>query len=90
MSKVCKWFTRIFGFLYLIALLLLAIGTFGLFGQARDPLSGIFLIPLGMPWIFTGDSLSDAFRPWLAILAPALNLFILAMICTAFGRSKTR
>jgi len=29
---------------------LLLIGTFGLFGQEKDPLSAVFLIPLGLPW----------------------------------------
>ena len=27
------------------------IGFFGLFGSPRGPLAGVFLIPLGMPWI---------------------------------------
>ena len=76
---------RIVGALYLAALALLIIGTFGLFGQERDPLAGIFLIPLGLPWNLWLDALPDPVRPWLAALAPMLNLAILTLLCRRFG-----
>ena len=85
---LCKWTIRIVGACYLVALALLLIGTFGLFGQERDPLSGIFLIPLGLPWVFLLDGVSDGLKPWLVALAPALNLFILMALCRAFSRKK--
>jgi hypothetical protein len=85
---LCKWTIRIVGASYLVALALLLIGTFGLFGQERDPLSGVFLIPLGLPWVFLLDGVSDALKPWLAALAPALNLFILMALCRAFQRNR--
>ena len=71
-----------------MALALLLIGTFGLFGQERDPLSGVFLILLGLPWVSLLDGVSDGPKPWLAVLAPALNLFILMALCRAFSRKK--
>ncbi len=71
-----------------MALALLLIGTFGLFGQERDPLSGVFLIPLGVPWVLWLDGVSDGLKPLLAILAPALNLAILAVLCRTFSRQK--
>ena len=84
MTGLCKWTIRIVGACYLVALALLMIGTFGLFGQERDPLSGVFLIPLGLPWVFLGlDGLSDSFKPWLAILAPLFNILILTVLCRA-------
>ena len=55
-----------FGFfclLYLLALMLFLVGTFGWFGQERDPLSGIFLLPLGLPWNIVGDRMGLAWRP---------------------------
>ncbi len=87
---MCRWIVRIFVVVYAIALVLLAIGTWGLFGQEPDPLSGIFLIPLGLPWNrFIGD-LPDAIVPWLAILAPLLNALILAGLCRFLAlRSKS-
>jgi hypothetical protein len=88
MAVLCKWTIRIVGASYLVALALLLIGTFGLFGQERDPLSGIFLIPLGLPWVFLLDGVSDGLKPWLVALAPALNLFILMALCRAFSRKK--
>ena len=75
----------IFAVLYVIALGLLIIGTFGLFGQERDPLSGIFLIPLGMPWIWLADRLGMV-GPAVAILAPLVNLLILFAIYRLLAR----
>ena len=72
-----------------MALALLLIGTFGLFGQERDPLSAVFLLPLGAPWVYWLDGVSDSFKLWLLILAPALNLAILIFLCRAFeGKNK--
>lgn len=88
MAVLCKWTIRIVGACYLVALALLLIGTFGLFGQERDPLSGVFLIPLGLPWVSLLDGVSDGLKPWLLALAPALNLFILMALCRAFSRKK--
>ena len=88
MAVFCKWTIRIVGACYLVALALLLIGTFGLFGQERDPLSGVFLIPLGLPWVSLLDGVSDGFKPWLAVLAPAFNLFILMALCRAFSLKK--
>lgn len=34
---------------YVMALAILAVGTFGRFGSERGPLAGVFLVPLGMP-----------------------------------------
>ena len=71
-----KWLFITFVLLYAMAGALLAVGTFGLFGQERDPLSGVFLIPLGLPWNLLGDRLGLG-GPWVAILAPAINAAIL-------------
>ena len=88
MEVFCKWTIRIVGACYLVALALLLIGTFGLFGQERDPLSGVFLIPLGLPWVSLLDGVSDGLKPWLLALAPAFNLFILMALCRAYSRKK--
>ena len=88
--KACQWVIGIFGVLYLVALALLLIGTFGLFGQERDPLSGIFLIPLGMPWVLLLEGFSESLKPWLAALSPLLNIVILATACRYVGSRKDR
>lgn len=71
-----KWVFFIFTGLYLAALALLGIGTFGLFGQEQDPLSGVFLLPLGLPWNLLADwaGLEGAA---IAIAAPLINVAIL-------------
>lgn len=66
----------VFVALYTLALALLAIGTFGWFGQEQDPLSGVFLLPLGLPWNVLGDKLGLA-SPMLAITAPLVNATLL-------------
>ncbi|SHG76462.1 hypothetical protein [Marivita hallyeonensis] len=71
---------------YLAALILLLIGTFGLFGQDRDPLAGVFLMPLGLPWVLWMDDLPEPLLPWAAALAPVINLALIAALCRRFGR----
>lgn len=78
--SICRIVIIVFAVLWVLAVVLLAIGTFGWFGQARDPLSGVFLIPLGLPWNRVMDALGI---PGLAagLIAPGINLAILAAIC---------
>lgn len=71
-----KWVFIVFVVLYAIALLLMAIGTFGWFGQEKDPLSGVFLMPLGLPWSLLADRLGIG-GIVLFLLAPAINAAIL-------------
>ena len=82
----CRWVGRIAWVLYLLALALLLFGTFGLFGQERDPLSGVFLVPLGLPWNLILDVFPDPLLPWLAVLAPLVNIAILTWICRRIGQ----
>jgi len=63
--------------LYLIALLLLIIGTFGLFGQESGPLAGVFLMPLGLPWNLVWKFFPVVAGPLLGIAAPLVNLALL-------------
>ena len=85
MRLVCK--ILFFGLLlaYLAALALLLIGTYGWFGSPRDPLAGVFLAPLGLPWTMLLDALFGA-RAWIAIVAPLINLAILYSICRMIAR----
>jgi hypothetical protein len=81
MRSLCRWFANTFLVLWLLALALLVIGTFGLFGQDRDPLSGIFLIPLGLPWNRFIDLAPEGAWHWLAAFAPGINVVLLRVIC---------
>jgi hypothetical protein len=73
----------LYGFLvlYVLALLLFLVGTFGLFGAERDPLAGVFLIPLGLPWNRFIGGASEALLPWLAAAAPLVNLLLIRLAC---------
>ncbi len=78
-----RWLLFAFALLWAGAAFLFLVGTYGWFGQERDPLSGVFLLPLGMPWILAIGAAPEAARPWLALAAPGLTLAILARF---FGR----
>jgi hypothetical protein len=67
----------VFAVIYALALIVLLVGTFGLFGAERDPLSGVFLIPLGLPWNRFVDIFPERLWPWLAAASPLVNLAIL-------------
>ena len=84
-SRICRYVLLAFLFLYLAALALLAIGTFGLFGNEQDPLAGLFLIPLGIPWVYVLDFawLNDNGRLLLGLVSPVLNLVLIRAICRA-------
>lgn len=83
--RLCRFVIVVFALLWLVAAALLAIGTFGWFGQTPDPLSGVFLVPLGLPWTILGDRLGHA-GPALGLLAPGVNLLILVALCRALRR----
>lgn len=90
MNRLCRVVLAIFAVLYLLALGLLLIGTFGLFGSEQDPLAGVFLMPLGLPWNLMLDGFPEPARPWLSGLSPLINLLIIGTICrvtAAAGRS---
>lgn len=71
-----KYASILFVVLYGAALFIFLVGTFGWFGQDTDPLSGVFLIPLGLPWNFLADWLG---LPGVAVslISPLINAGIL-------------
>ena len=82
----CGLIVAAFAALYALALAILIIGAFGLFGQPRDPLSGVFVLPLGLPWTLWLGGAPESALPWLAALAPALNMALLWLLCRALAR----
>lgn len=85
--RICVIGAIVFGGLWAAALALLAIGTFGWFGQERDPLSGIFLVPLGMPWNLLFEVPEGPKLLW-GVLAPGVNLSILLLLCRLLSRHR--
>ncbi|TCO71557.1 hypothetical protein [Rhodovulum euryhalinum] len=90
MTRACTIVTVGFALLYLVALGLFAVGTLGLFGAERDPLAGVFLIPLGLPWNRLVDTFPEPLWPWLAAAAPLLNVAILTALCRILRRRRAR
>lgn len=58
--------------LYALSFFLLVVGTFGWFGQDQDPLSAVFLLPMGLPWNVLADKLG-APEAIALIAAPGIN-----------------
>ena len=88
MNRPCAIVFYGFLVLYLLALILLLVGTFGWFGAEKDPLSAVFLIPLGLPWNRLMGGASESLLPWLAAGAPLVNLLLIRLVCTWLsGRS---
>lgn len=85
---MCYLIVRIFALLYLLAVVILIIGTFGLMGQDQDPLSGVFLLPLGLPWALWLDGLSEPLKTWAGALAPLPNLLLLGVLCRLLGSRR--
>lgn len=79
--RICRFVTALFGVGVAAALVLFLVGTFGWFGQPRDPLSGVFLLPLGLPWNLVFGDLPDRALPVVAVGAPILNLLLLSAVC---------
>ena len=80
-QALCKWIILLFAGLYLLALVIFVVGVFGLFGQDKDPLSAVYLVPLGLPWVLFFDGMPEIFLPWIGALAPLLNIVALAALC---------
>lgn len=76
MAQVFKWLARIWAVLYVVALFLFLVGTFGWFGSETGPLAGVFLVPLGLPWNRFVDLFPELLWPWLAAATPMLNIAI--------------
>jgi hypothetical protein len=85
---ICRIVLGILALAYLLALVVFAVGTFGWFGADRDPLSGAYLIVLGMPWVLLPFDavVGEAGLPVVGILAPLINLAILWALCRRLGR----
>ena len=78
---ICRWLTGVFAVAYVAALAIFFVAAFGLFGQPRDPLGGVFLIPLGLPWSLLVDKAPEGLWPWLAAAAPVINILLLVGLC---------
>lgn len=79
--RICKAAVVVFVLAYLFALFVLASGSYGWFGAAKDPLAGVFLIPLGLPW--------NAFLPAsvaTGIVSPILNGALMWFFCRRLSR----
>ena len=80
-SLVCKISIVSFCSLYALALLIFLVGRFGWFGAERDPLSGVYLIILGQPWIRFAGLLPEALWPAAGVLAPTINAALIFAFC---------
>lgn len=90
MASVLKVIFWLFSVLYGIALFLFAVGAFGWFGQEKDPLAAVFLMPLGLPWNLMLDGAAESFRLWLGALAPLVNLVVIGGLVRLLNQKRHR
>ncbi len=86
----CRWALIVLAGFYAAALGLFVVGTFGLVGQPRDPLAGVFLVPLGWPWNRAVPLAPEPAWPWLAAAAPLANVALVALVCRALRKRAER
>ncbi len=86
MGNLCKIVIGILLLLWLLALFLYGAGTWGWFGQERDPLAGVFLVLLAFPWTHLVDLLPETMWPAATALAPGLTILILWGVCRSIRR----
>jgi hypothetical protein len=77
---LCRIVVWSFGLIYVLVLAVKGISDLGWFG-APAPLSGVFLVVLGLPWTLAAAWFDDAAQPLVAALAPGVTLLILATFC---------
>jgi hypothetical protein len=88
---ICRIVLTILLLAYFFALGVYAVGTFGWFGVESDPLSGAYLIILGMPWILLPfDPIAgESWLPLIGIVAPLVNLAIVLILCRWLSRPRS-
>jgi len=86
---VCRIAVALFARAWLGAGVVFALGTTGLFGVARDPLSGVYLVLLGLPWTAIAAPLPlGPLGPVIGVAAPGVNLAILVALCRLRHRRR--
>lgn len=83
---LCRILVWGFALLWALAVGLLVVGTYGLFGQPQDPLAGVFVVLLGAPWVQMLSTNLGLASPVVGVLAPGVNLLILVTLCRLLGR----
>lgn len=73
-------FLGLYILIYVFALGVFLIGEYGLFGQPIDPLAGILIVPLGLPWIQLTDPHTNGLGPVQAAICPLINIGILYFV----------
>ncbi len=84
--RLCRIFLYAFSVAYVLALVIFVVGHFGLFGQEADPVSAVFVILLGQPWVLLIDNLPESLHMGAAVLSPLLTLALLFALCRWIGR----
>ncbi len=93
-SRLLNGVVIVFTLAYAAAVAITVIAYFGLFGAEPTPFAGIFLIPLGLPWVVLPDmllpSIPDPFPAVWAFIAPLINLGLLLLLLRALRRWSAR
>lgn len=89
MGRLCRIAAVAFALAYVAALVLLVVGTTGLFVSEKGSLSGVFVVLLGLPWMRWIDLAPNRLEPWLAAATPAINLLLIIAACRLGHATRT-
>ena len=82
--RISRVFAAIYGFLCVMALLLIPASLGGWFGMEPDPLAGLFAIVLGAPWSYMLNFL-PTLGIWFIVAALALGMVMNFLIILVAG-----
>lgn len=71
---------KLFLVFYILALIVWIVGALGLFGFDPNPLSGILLVLLGLPWVHMVDFAPKRILPIASAISPIINLGIIFLL----------
>ena len=87
LGNTCRIAVMAFGLAYVLALFVHMIGTHGWFGLAQDPLAGVFLALLGLPWNLVDRP--DSWGSIFGVFAPLVNLCLIGLFGGMFRSRAT-
>ena len=77
---VCRLILALYLLLYLAALYIAVVGSFGLLGHEPEALASVFLVFIALPWTFLPGPI--VIPQVLRALAPLLNAWLIHRVCS--------
>lgn len=88
---ICRFFVGFFALVILAALVVFAVGHWGLFGQEPTPYAAIYLVMIAFPWPHLASLfLPEIIAKIMLFVGPFMTLALLRALCIAVNGRMTR